>query len=209
MKTNIWDPLDLQTMTFFPETKGLQTRVPELSVRGPDGNLHPFRDPFINAGMTSCAGGQGAYASMGDYAKFLRHLLVNDGSTLSRESVDELFKSQLSSQQAASMKEYFAGPRGAFFIGEFDLDKYEHGFSFGGVVFLQGYEDGRRTAGSVSWGGVANCFWGLDREAGVALSFGTQVIPPGDKGVEGVITGVEKGVYGMVGEAVGGEEARL
>jgi CubicO group peptidase (beta-lactamase class C family) len=207
MKTNIWDPLDLQTMTFFPSQKGLQTRVPELSVRGPDGALYPFREPFINAGMTGCAGGQGAYSSMGDYIKFLQHLLANDGTILRRERVDELFESQLSAQQAASMKEYFLGPRGAFFIGEFDLEKYEHGFSFGGILFLQGYEDGRRMAGGVSWGGVANCFWVLDREAGVALSFGTQVIPPGDKGVEGVITAVEKGAYGMAG-AVGGE-ARL
>jgi CubicO group peptidase (beta-lactamase class C family) len=210
MKTNIWDPLDLQTMTFFPSQKGgnLQTRIPELSIRGPDGALHPFREPFINDGMTACAGGQGAYSSMGDYAGFLRHLLRNDGTILRRESVDELFESQLTAQQAASMKEYFAGPRGAFFIGEFDLERYEHGFSFGGVVFAQGYEDGRRAAGSVSWGGVANCFWVLDRGTGVALSFGTQVVPPGDKGVEGVITAVETGVYGMVG-AVGAEEARL
>jgi len=199
MKTNIWDPLGLQTMTFFPSQKGLQTRVPELSVRGPDGGLYPFREPFINTGATGCCGGQGAYSSMGDYVKFLQHLLVNDGSILRREAVDELFASQLTAQQAASLKEYFSGPKGAFFIGEFDLGAYEHGWSFGGILFLQGYEDGRRRAEGVSWGGVANCFWLMDRAAGVALSFGTQVIPPGDKGVEGVITLVEKEVYKIAG----------
>ena len=199
MKTNIWDPLGLKTMTFFPEQRGLQTRVPELSVRGPDGGLHPWREAFINSGVTGCCGGQGAYSSMGDYIKFLRHLLTNDGSILSRESVDELFRPQLTAQQGASLKSVFNGPMGATFIGEFDFEKYEHGWSFGGIVFVQGYEDGRRRTGSVSWGGVANCFWLLDREAGVAVSFGTQVIPPGDKGVEGVIGVVEKEVYKISG----------
>ena len=136
---------------------------------------------------------------MGDYIKFLRHLLANDGSILCRESVNELFKPQLTAQQSASLKSVFNGPMGATFIGEFDFEKYEHGWSFGGIVFVQGYEDGRRRAGSVSWGGVANCFWLLDREAGVAVSFGTQVIPPGDKGVEGVIGVVEKEVYKISG----------
>ena len=136
---------------------------------------------------------------MGDYIKFLRHLLANDGSILSRESVNELFKPQLTAQQGASLKSVFNGPMGATFIGEFDFEKYEHGWSFGGIVFVQGYEDGRRRTGSVSWGGVANCFWLLDREAGVAVSFGTQVIPPGDKGVEGVIGVVEKEVYKISG----------
>lgn len=199
MRKHIWDPLNLPSMTFFPEKKGLQTRVPELSVRGPDGGLHPFREPFINTGATGCFGGHGAYSSMGDYIKFLRHLLVNDGTILRRETVDLLFESQLTAPQAASLKEFFQSPLGAFFIGEFDLDRYEHGWSFGGILFLQKYEDGRRGEGSVSWGGVANSFWLLDRGAGVALSFGTQVIPPGDLQVSEVIGVVEREVYKMAG----------
>jgi CubicO group peptidase (beta-lactamase class C family) len=199
MKANIWSPLGLHSMTFFPSQKNLQDRVPELSVRGPDGALYPFREPFINTNMKGCSGGQGAYSSMSDYIKFLQHLLTNDGTILRRESLDGLFESQLTAAQSASLKEYFCGPKGAFFIGEFDLDKYEHGWSFGGILFLQAYEDGRRRAGSVSWGGVANCFWLLDREAGLAFTFGTQVIPPGDLKVEEVITAVEKGVYKIAG----------
>jgi len=200
MKSNIWGPLGLHSMTFFPDKReGLRVRVPELSVRGPDGQLYPFREAFINTGMRGCSGGAGGYSSMSDYVKFLQHLLVNDGTILRRESVDELFESQLTAAQSASLKEYFSGPKGAFFIGEFDLGAYEHGWSFGGILFLQGYKDGRRSARSVSWGGVANCFWLMDREAGLALSFGTQVIPPGDVKVKEVITLVEKEVYKMAG----------
>ena len=41
----------------------------------------------------------------------------------------------------------------------------------------------------------------MDREAGLTLMFGTQVIPPGDGKVKEVITVVEKEVYRMAGAA--------
>jgi len=103
--------------------------------------------------------------------------------------------------QAASQREIFLSPVGALFIGEFEMETYRHGWAFGGIVFIDSYQDGRRRAGSMSWGGAANCFWLMDRGAGIALTFGTQVIPPGDKGVKEVITVVEKEVYAMAGVA--------
>ena len=202
MKANIWDPLGLKTMTFFPSKReGLEARVPLLSVRGPDGKLYPFKEPFLNTGATGCFGGSGGYATLGEYRTFLLSLLRNDGKILRPESVDELFRPQLTAPQAESFKEFLLGPMGAFFIGEFKPEEYKHDFGFGGVVFVEGYEDGRRKAGALSWGGVANTFWMIDREAGLALTFGTQVIPPGDGKVKEVITVVEKEVYRMAGAA--------
>lgn len=54
----------------------------------------------------------------------------------------------------------------------------------------------------MSWGRAANCFWWMDREAGIALTIGTQATPPGDKGAKEVITVVEKEVYTMAGVAL-------
>ena len=202
MKTNIWDPLGAKTMTFFPQQNAaLEVRVPTLSARGPDGNLHPFKGPFITTGVTGCFGGSGGYSSLGDYRSLLLSLLRNDGKLLRPESVDELFKPQLTSAQAQAFKEYLLGPSGAFFIGEFLAEKYAHDWAFGGVVFVEGYKDGRRGAGTLSWGGIANTFWMIDREAGLALTFGTQVIPPGDVKVKEVISVVEREVNRMAGAA--------
>jgi len=39
----------------------------------------------------------------------------------------------------------------------------------------------------------------VDREAGLALTFGTQVLPPGDGPTSETITVVEKGVYELAG----------
>lgn len=202
MKANIWNPLGISTMTFFPpQHPELEARVPVLSARGPDGKLIPYKAPFINTGSTGCFGGHGAYSTMQDYLTFLLSLLVNDGKLLRPESVDGLFTPRLSAEQAKSQKEYFKSPMGAFFIGEFLMDKYAHDWSFGGASFVQAYEDGRRRKGTVAWGGVANTFWSLDREAGVAMTFGTQVIPPGDVQVEEVVSVVEKAIYEMAGFA--------
>lgn len=202
MKAHIWDPLGLKTMTFFPARKeGLEDRVPVLSVRGPDGKLYPFKEPFITTGVTGCFGGAGCYSALGEYRTFLLSLLRNDEKLLRSESVDELFRPQLTTGQAKSFKECLQGPMGAFFIGEFKPEEYAHDWAFGGVVFVEGYEDGRRRAGTLSWGGIANTFWAVDREAGLALTFGTQVIPPGDGKVKEVISMVEKEVYRLAGEA--------
>jgi CubicO group peptidase (beta-lactamase class C family) len=202
MKANIWGPLGLKTMTFFPWKKeDLEARVPMLSLRAPSAELLPHKGPFITTGATGCFGGSGAYAALGEYRIFLLSLLRNDGKLLRPESVDELFKPQLTPAQAKAFKEVFLGPMGAFFIGEFKPEEYEHGFGFGGVVFVEGYGDGRRKAGTLSWGGVANTFWLMDREAGLALTFGTQLIPPGDGKVKEVISVVEKEIYKMAGVA--------
>lgn len=202
MKTNIWEPLGLSTMTFFPSrTPGLDDRVPMLSARGPDGKLYPFKEPSITTGVTGCFGGSGGYSSLGEYRTFLLSLLRNDGKLLRSESVDELFRPQLTSAQKEGFHEFLLGPMGAFFIGEFLWQKYEHGWAFGGAVFVEGYEDGRRKAGTLSWGGVANTFWTMDREAGLALTVGTQLIPPGDVKVKEVISVVEKEIYKAAGVA--------
>jgi CubicO group peptidase (beta-lactamase class C family) len=192
MKANIWDPLNIKSMTFFPTKQPeLDARVPMLSVRGPDGKLYPFKEPFITTGVTGAFGGSGSYSTLGDYMTFLTSLLRNDGKLLKPESVDELFKPQLTPSQGQALKDALLGPMGSFFIGEFK--------AFGGVVFVEEYEDGRRNAGTLSWGGIANTFWMIDRNAGLALTFGTQLIPPGDVKVKEVISVVEKEIYKMAG----------
>ena len=203
MKTNIWDPLGITTMTFFPWKRDskFEARVPQLSVRGPDGKLYPFKEPFITTGATGCFGGSGGYSTMPDYLTFLTSLLHNDGRLLRSETLDELFRPQLTSTQQQSFKEALNGPVGAFFVGEFRPAEFEHDWAFGGVVFVEGYGDGRRNAGSLSWGGMANCFWLIDREAGLTLTFGTQLLPPGDVKSKEVISMLEKEVYAMAGVA--------
>lgn len=95
------------------------------------------------------------------------------------------------------MKEVFASPYGALFTGETLVHGYDHGWAFGGLVFLESYRDNRRKAESMSWGGSANCWWIIDREADSAVTCGTQVMALRDQRVKNLISAAEKELYAM------------
>ncbi|KAK6434612.1 hypothetical protein LTR95_009203 [Oleoguttula sp. CCFEE 5521] len=200
MTTHIWQPLGIKEMTFFPRKHPeLQARIPVLAVRTPDGGLAKYPAKSINEGLTGCLGGQGIYATMDEYLRVQRSILANDGKLLSAKSVDLMFTPQLTSAETQGLKNFLTTPMAAMFIGEFVKD-LPVSWGLGGVLFLED-DDGRRKKGTMSWGGMTNPFWIIDREAGLALVFGTQLFPPGDLETAKVITTIEKSVYKMVGVA--------
>lgn len=96
IKENICKPLGMTSMTFFPQKQPeLAQRMPQISARGLDGKLVPFRDPYINEGNVACFGGQGIYSSMPDYLTFLLSILRNDDKILPASIVDDIFTPQL------------------------------------------------------------------------------------------------------------------
>ena len=198
MKKNIWAPLGLTSTSFFPyEHEHLKHRVPGLTVRTPEGELAPFDAPFLNTGSKDCFGGHGLYATMSDYLKIQHSILANDGKLLKPQTVDLMFQPQLSTESAQGLKNFMQTPMAAMFIGEYKPD-IELNWGIGGILFMQD-DVGRRKKYTLSWGGMSNPFWLIDREAGLALTFGTQVLPPGDKPTEEMITATELAVYQMAG----------
>ena len=57
------------------------------------------------------------------------------------------------------------------------------------------------TSSYLLYGSVRNLLTDFN-QAGLALTFGTQVLPPGDKGTEEMISAVEIGVYKKAGVAL-------
>lgn len=198
MQENIFRPLGISAITFWPyENAQLKDKVPALTTRGPDGSLVLHAEPFVNTGSKDCFGGHGAYGTMGDYLKVQRSILANDGKILKPQTVDMMFTPQLSPGSKAALQAFRAGPYGAMAIGQND-PAIEADWGLGGILLLQD-DQGRRKKGTLNWGGIANCFWIIDREADLALTFGTQVLPPGDPLTTETITAVELGVYEMAG----------
>lgn len=74
--------------------------------------------------------------------------------------------------------------------------KLTHGL--GGAV-CQADVEGRRRGGTLMWAGLANCYWSIDRVKGVALFWGSQVMPTSDKGVIDGLRRFEEGVYEGLG----------
>lgn len=197
MKKNIFEPLGIETITFWPdEREDLKDRFPQLMFRTPEGGLVPHTEPIM-AGAKECFGGHGASATLGDYLKILRSILANDGKILKPQTVEMMFTPQLTPESKQALKGFRNGPFAHMIIGEND-GAIEADWGLGGILFLED-DQGRRKKGTLNWGGVCNTFWIIDREADLTLTFGTQVLPPGDQPTSETITAVEKAVYEMAG----------
>ena len=194
MQENMWKPMGLKNITFWPDKHPeMADRMAQLTVRGPDGKLAAFNAPFLNTGSKDCFGGHGMYATMADYLVVQRSILANDGKLLKPETVDMMFQPQLNTEEQKALMAFMAGPMGGSVIGEWKAG-LELNWGLGGILLMQD-DNGRRKKGTLSWGGMTNPFWLIDREADLALTFGTQLLPPGDPMVSEMISAIEYDLY--------------
>lgn len=178
MQKHTFPPLGIKGITFWPN-KEQKATIPTLVVRGSDGKLIPNTADHLNTHSTDCFGGHGAYAQLSDYIKILHSLLTNDAKLLKPATVDAMFTPQLGEGSEAGING-FVQAFGAMLPGEVaEGIPVQHGL--GGALWMKD-DVGRRRKGTLQWGGLFNPFWEIDREAGIALTFGTQVLPPGDPG---------------------------
>jgi CubicO group peptidase (beta-lactamase class C family) len=105
MAKNLWDPLGITDITFFPSTRpDIQERMADMSVRDEEGKVKhsdasmPYMDGEGKE-VTDCMGGQGSFTCAKEYIKVLKAVLDCDdggeGKVLSKQSVEEFFKPQL------------------------------------------------------------------------------------------------------------------
>ncbi|KAF7972555.1 hypothetical protein HWV62_17768 [Athelia sp. TMB] len=189
MKKNIWEPLGIESIAFHLErNEEVRRQLVSVSARVPStGLLVHSPDPVISDPAEDAMGGAGAYGSPAEYAKVLRSILIDDGKLLKGESVDEMFRPQLSEASKRAWMERVPdgniGPAGT-----------EMSWGLGGMTNLKDVE-GRRRKGSLAWGGYPNLFWWIDREAGIAGIYASQVLPPGDEQSRVLFSEFEKMVY--------------
>ena len=107
-------------------------------------------------------------------------LPVNSCPTL----LDELFRPQTLSQgSAAALRTFLTNPGGMSPLWTVpDRNLMPVGMSLAGTVNSQNVP-GKRRRGSVNWGGLPNLAWWIDREAGLAATLFTQVLPAMDPSV--------------------------
>ena len=58
-----------------------------------------------------------------------------------------------------------------------------------------------RSPGSLFWGGIANCYYWIDLDAGITGVFATQVLPFYDAGALSSFASFERAVYGAMSKA--------
>ena len=160
MRVNIWQPLGIKDITFWPEQRpDMETRMASMTVRDErTGKVMHDLDGAGIPGGKDCFGGHGASASMPDYFKILQSLLVDDEKLLKRSTTAQMFQPQLTKQSQEAQKELMAKPENTqLFVGEFP-QRVPLDWGIGGILTREA-DDGWRGQYTMIWSGLPNLFW--------------------------------------------------
>jgi CubicO group peptidase (beta-lactamase class C family) len=190
---NIFDRLGMND-TFFqvPETK--KHRVAQLYQRKEDGSLAlAAQPPGLNA-PTFFSGGGGLYSTASDYLRFARAILgggvLEQRRILKAETVAEMGRNQIGAltiRPFSSMLPAFATDN-ASLPGE--LDKFGFGFALNSKSI-----PASRGANTMSWAGIFNTYFWIDREKKVCAVVMAQMSPGLDPGPKQLFDEFDRAVY--------------
>ena len=161
MSKNIWGPLGIKDITFFPDARAdMKSRLVSMTLRDPagSGKVIPWQGRPIYGGLAGCHGGGGAFGSMPDFMKILKSLLANDEKLVKKGTLAQMFKPHLDDKAAEGINKVWSSPgRTALFIGTFPTDK-KYDWGIGGLLIMDDIE-GWRNKGTMIWSGLPNIFW--------------------------------------------------
>lgn len=191
-RENIFSPLGMRDSGFLIGS-AQKRRVATLHNRQSDGTLVPAafempqRPEFF-------MGGGGAFSTPKDYMTFLRMLLnggtLNGAQILRPETVASMMQNQIGPLDVIEMKSVQPSFSNSF--NQFPGQAHKWGLSFD--INQQAVVSGR-SAGSISWAGLLNCYFWLDSHKKVAGALFTQMLPFFDDRVVALYGDFERALY--------------
>jgi CubicO group peptidase (beta-lactamase class C family) len=194
-RKNILDPLGMNDTAFVISP---QQRVREASAhqREPNGSLAPQPKEQPSA-RQSFSGGGSIYSSGPDYLALIRMLLRGgtlDGVRILRpDTVALMGQNQIGKIAPGVLRTTVpALSNDVDFFPGISLK-----WGFGHLINVEPVAN-RRSAGSLTWGGLLNTYYWLDPGRRIAAVFMSQVLPFADKRVLQVYNQFERGLYDVV-----------
>ncbi|KAF2224540.1 beta-lactamase/transpeptidase-like protein [Elsinoe ampelina] len=217
LQKNILEPLGLKNINMFP-TPSMKENLASMHQRWPGSTElserdHPWRKPLLANSPEAKkqvlnSGGAGCYARPTEYVQVLATLL-NDGKhpksgvqILKKETVEEMFKNQIPDFPDFARQHIEASkPEWSNSLPELypQAGNPPQGWGLSFHLLIEPGPTGRG-ANSVNWAGIANLFYWIDREKGVAGMIASQVLPFGDPHVMGAWGMSEAMVYQNLGD---------
>src|SRR3984957_17216356 len=192
---NILEPLEMHDTSFLVPAAKFDRLVSEYH-RGSDGT-GPLKENPRNLPKPPKAfnGGGGLYSTAPDYVRFMQMILrrgqgPKGEQLLQPKTVDMMASIQTGDLSCGKLKTSRPDISS-------DVDFHpgsKDGFGFGFLINSVAY-DGRRSAGSLAWGGVANTYFWIDPKKGVAGVIMMQYLPFADKEALAVLGDFERAVY--------------
>jgi methyl acetate hydrolase len=191
-RLRILEPLGMAD-TFYNVPADKQARLVAVHHRRADGTI--VKEPTQPAPTVSAiVGGGGLSSTAGDYIRFVR-MILNDGQLdgvriLKADTVEAMSRNQIGTIGVPALKTALPERSEDFSFVADGRDKWGLGF-----LITADQVAGKRSAGSLSWGGIYNTYFWIDRSRGVAGVIMTQFLPFADHKALAVYDTFERGVY--------------
>lgn len=193
---HVTGPLGMRDTLFMPRPDQ-QTRRVAMHQRKPDGDLMviPFEP---RPAPEFLAGGAGLHSTAPDYLSFLRMILNQGAGLLKPETVAAMGTNQIGPLRAGKI-----GSVNPSLTAEADF--YPGMDAKWGLGFLLNPERGMfgRSPNSLTWAGLPNCYYWVDREKGVGAVILMQSLPSGDLGALKAAAGFELALYASLSAGTG------
>jgi methyl acetate hydrolase len=187
MKENIFDPLGMAD-TGFKITPAMRPRKAAVHVRKEGGGF-TATDHELNQEPEVFMGGGALYSTVGDYLKFTRALLAGGGAILKPATVALMFRNSMNDGVLCRPLKSQLPNRST----DMDfVDGMQWGLSF---MINPAAFPGRRSANSLTWGGLANSYFWIDPVKRVTGVWATQLLPFYDARAVAAYEDFERGVY--------------
>jgi CubicO group peptidase (beta-lactamase class C family) len=191
-RRHILDPLAMSD-TFYDVPADKQARLVATHRRQADGTIakEPNQPPPV---FSPAMGGGGLSSTADDYIRFVR-MLLNGGTldgerVLSAATVELMSQNHIGALGVSALKTALPERSGDFAFVADGRDKFGLGF-----LITAEQVSGKRSAGSLSWGGISNTYFWIDRARGIAGVILMQFLPFADPQALAVYDGFERGVY--------------
>ncbi|HSY57780.1 MAG TPA: serine hydrolase domain-containing protein [Bradyrhizobium sp.] len=197
-REHIFIPLKMSDTSYnVPEAKG-----PRLAAQQQrdgarmDGAVVLQIPPLVGLTISNPIGGGGLASTAEDYGRFMR-MFLNGGAldgvrVLKAETVELMSQNQIGAVSVPALKT--ALPRSADFTFIADgRDKWGLGF-----LITVDQVPGKRSPGSLSWGGINNTYFWIDPARGIGGTIMMQYLPFADAKALAVYDTFERGAYQLV-----------
>jgi CubicO group peptidase (beta-lactamase class C family) len=191
-RQKIFTPLAMpDTFYFVPKDK--EARLVTVDRRRPDGSLVKETPQPPTSGFTPVGGG-GLSSTASDYVRFTR-MILNGGALdgariLSADSVAQMSRNQIGTVGVPALKAALADRSEDFSFIADGRDKWGLGF-----LITTDAVAGKRSAGSLSWGGINNTYYWIDPARDLTGVILMQFLPFADRRALAVYDTFERGIY--------------
>lgn len=189
-QARIFGPLGMSTTSFsLPKTSAARLAA---VYRRQNGKLHATPRP--DSVHFDGRGDGGLHSTAEDYARFVQ-LILGNGARAGVRLLDSVWVREMTRDQLEGLAVALQPGANPALSEAFPLGAGDDGFSLGFQVTRTAGPDGR-SAGSLSWAGLANTHFWIDPGSGIGVILLFQVLPFYDARVIATLRRVERAIYG-------------